>query len=136
MHPLFPYIAGALVCLAFLGLAFAVSSALAFRDETRAWQSGAEARAVRQLEKLQDAIGAAEVLARNAAAENHRQDVALERQASELMQHRLSAPPPRLFESARRRVETSPDWSDDARATVIRPSSPPPLPAFTCRDVR
>lgn len=136
MHPLFPYIAGALVCLVFIGLSCAVSAALTFRDAVNAWQSSAEARFVLAHEKLQDEIGAVRQLAGELKDEGHRRDVALERQASELMQHRLSAPPPRMFSQAppdrgRRPVQTSEDWDDgDGRATVMRPSQPPPLPAF------
>lgn len=124
-HPLFPYLLGALVCLGFVGLAFAVSSALAFRDEVRAWQASAEARAVREHEKLEDRVGVVEQL-------GHARDLALERQASELVQHRLSLPPPRVFSSGpRRHMQTSEDWDDgDGRKTEVRPSQPPPLPAF------
>lgn len=136
MHPLFPYLAGALVCLAFIGLSCAVSAALTFRDAVYAWQASAEARFMREHERLQDEIGAVRQLTDGLKDEGHRRDVALERQASELMQHRLSLPPPRMFSSAppasaRRPVQTSEDWDDgDGRKTEVRPSQPPLLPAF------
>jgi hypothetical protein len=121
MHPLFPYVAGAFACLAFIGLSLAVSSYLAFRDEVRGWQSGAEARALLAHEKLQDRIGAAQL--------------AIERQAGELRAQRLSLPPPGPLTPRRRVLQTSPDWDDgDGRATQVRPAGPPPLPSFELFD--
>lgn len=121
------------------GLALGVSSALSFRDEVRAWQASAELRAVREAERLQGEIGAAEALARELKDASHRHDIALERQAGELREHRLSAPPPKVWGSpvpdsgvrVSGRVQTSADWDDgDGRATQVRRSEPPPLPAY------
>lgn len=124
MHPLFPYVAGALLFGAFVGLIIAVNSALGFRDEVRAWQACAEARVRLEHEKLQAALT-------ELKDAGHRRDIALERQAGELMQHRLSLPPPRVHSGGPRgRAQTSEDWDDDGRATVVRASQPPPLPAF------
>lgn len=121
MHPFFPYVAGALFVLAFGGLACGVSSYLTFRDETRSWQSGAEARVLRAHEKLQDQIGTAQL--------------ALERQAGELRAQRLSLPPPSPLTPRRRVLQTSPDWDDgDGRATQVKSAGPPPLPSFELFD--
>lgn len=126
MHTLFPYLVSALAFVAFSGLVVAVNSTLAFRADVRAWQAAAEARFVRAHAKLQDGLRLLELA-------GERRDIALERQAGELMHHRLSAPPPRMIApgpSLWRAAQTSEDWQDDGRSTQVRPSAPPPLPAF------
>jgi uncharacterized protein YukE len=131
MHPLFPYLLGTLLIVAFVGLTFAVSSALAFRDRVDAWQASAEARFVRALEKAQDEISAVAALAADLDRDVAARNLAIERQANELRQHRLSLPPPAMFAAPRRPVETSADWDDgDARVTTVRPYGPPSLPSF------
>jgi hypothetical protein len=57
-------------------------------------------------------------------------DLALERMASELRDHRLDKPPPSVVPARSRAALTSPDWDDSDRATRALPRQPPPLPAF------
>lgn len=57
-------------------------------------------------------------------------DLALQRLAGELRDHRLSLPPPSVVPARSRAALTSPDWDDSDRATRALPRQPPPLPAF------
>jgi hypothetical protein len=136
MHPLFPYLVGALSIGAFGGLVAYCASVSSFRDDMRAEQSAAAALCSLDVEKLRERLFDVEQLTLDLKDAGQRRDLALERHAGELMQHRLSAPPPRLFASGRRPVQTSQDWDDSYRATLVRPSQPPPLPAFPSHDTQ
>lgn len=126
---LFPYVVATLTAVGLGGAFFGIWRALEFAAELRG-HVGYLTRRVTTAEASQQLLEAA---VRRLQETCERHEKALERQAGELREHRLSLPPPRVVPQTPvpiSGVQTSDDWRDCDRDTVARPSSPPPLPAF------
>lgn len=126
----FPYVMGALVAVGLSTLFFGIWRAVDFGTEIR----GHVGHLTHRVSVAEASQALAEKALRDLQAVCERQDKALERQANELRDHRLSLPPPSVRPPTpvpSSGVQTSADWDDgEGRRTLARPSSPPPLPAF------